>query len=285
MRRYDDNICKFVTTHSEGQLCASNFVFEKRAAGCGRLQIRSTHVVYLVVSGKGRLITKETNSVLLPGTLFITFAGQEFTMENTDALTYMYISFSGTRAESLFDRLDVSPDFCVFPDYESLVTFWQSAISRASSKNLDLITESVLLYTFSQIAAFDAIGEKALINRVLHYIETEFTSPALSLSSCAEYLGYNPKYISHVFKKQAKINYSEYLRSVRIKYATVLFDSGIDSVKNVAHLSGFSDPFYFSSVFKRVIGLSPTEYIRTKRPLDESSEECSLPLESEDETN
>ena len=60
------------------------------------------------------------------------------------------------------------------------------------------------------------------------------------------------------------ISYSEYLRSVRLKYAVTLFDHGIDSVKNVALLSGFSDPLYFSKVFKDTIGVSPTVYVKNK---------------------
>ena len=51
------------------------------------------------------------------------------------------------------------------------------------------------------------------------------------------------------------------INSPEIKYAVSLFDHGIDSVKNVALLSGFQDPLYFSSVFKNVIGVSPTQYI------------------------
>ena len=56
------------------------------------------------------------------------------------------------------------------------------------------------------------------------------------------------------------VSYSEYLRTLRIKYAVSLFDHGIDSVKNVALLSGFADPLYFSTVFKKYTGLSPKEY-------------------------
>jgi two-component system response regulator YesN len=54
--------------------------------------------------------------------------------------------------------------------------------------------------------------------------------------------------------------YSEYLRNLRIKYAIALLDNGIDSIKNVAILSGFSDPLYFSSVFKKMVGVSPKDY-------------------------
>ena len=56
------------------------------------------------------------------------------------------------------------------------------------------------------------------------------------------------------------ITYSEYLKNLRIKYAISLFEHGIESVKNVAFLSGFSDPLYFSTVFKSNIGVPPKEY-------------------------
>ena len=65
------------------------------------------------------------------------------------------------------------------------------------------------------------------------------------------------------------INYSAYLRSVRIKYAISLFDHGIDSIKNAAWLSGFNDPLYFSGVFREEIGLSPKTYIQKLRTREE----------------
>ena len=58
------------------------------------------------------------------------------------------------------------------------------------------------------------------------------------------------------------VGYTEYLRTYRIKYAVSLFEHGIDSVKNVALLSGFTDPLYFSTVFKKHIGSSPKNYIK-----------------------
>ena len=57
------------------------------------------------------------------------------------------------------------------------------------------------------------------------------------------------------------MTYSEYLRATRFKYAISLFELGISSIKNVALLAGFSDPFYFSNAFKKTIGVSPREFI------------------------
>ena len=56
------------------------------------------------------------------------------------------------------------------------------------------------------------------------------------------------------------IGYTEYLRTLRVKYAIMLFEQGIDSAKNVAFLAGFSNPLYFSKVFKQVVGVAPSEF-------------------------
>ena len=91
--------------------------------------------------------------------------------------------------------------------------------------------------------------------------EKHFRDPKLSLEQIAKKIGYNPKYLSHYFKKKMNVSYSEYLRLFRFKYAISLFELGISSVKNVALLSGFSDPLYFSNAFKKAIGISPKDFI------------------------
>jgi two-component system response regulator YesN len=59
-----------------------------------------------------------------------------------------------------------------------------------------------------------------------------------------------------------QVSYSEYLRSIRFKYSISLFELGLSSVKNVALLSGFTDPLYFSNAFKKEVGISPKEFIQ-----------------------
>ena len=86
------------------------------------------------------------------------------------------------------------------------------------------------------------------------------------LGKCAQdisswFTGYNEKYLSHLFKSRIGVSFTEHLRNKRISYAVLLFEHGLDSVKNVAFLSGFSDPLYFSTVFKRSLGVSPKEFI------------------------
>ena len=102
--------------------------------------------------------------------------------------------------------------------------------------------------------------QNTLVQQIIDITEENFSNPQLSISIIAKELAYNAKYISHLFKQKMGVGYTEYLRMHRINYAIMLLDHGIDSVKNIASLSGFSNPMYFSSVFKQTVGVSPSEY-------------------------
>ncbi|MBQ9131664.1 MAG: helix-turn-helix transcriptional regulator [Clostridia bacterium] len=128
-------------------------------------------------------------------------------------------------------------------------------------ENIDMVAESVLLYVFSRLSASVA-AQNTTIQKIIDLTEQNFRNPELSVALIAKEIGYNPKYLSHFFKEKMNISYSEYLRSFRFKYAISIFELGISSVKNVAFLSGFSDPLYFSNAFKKAVGISPSEFIQ-----------------------
>ena len=138
---------------------------------------------------------------------------------------------------------------------------WTESLLRASETTIDLVSESILLYTFSKLNS-EYTKSDDCINKIIEITEEDFSDPQLSISFIAEELGYNPKYLSHIFKKKSGIRYTEYLQNFRIKYAISLLENGIDSIKNVALLSGYTDPLYFSTVFKNKIGVSPKTYIK-----------------------
>jgi YesN/AraC family two-component response regulator len=171
----------------------------------------------------------------------------------------MYISFTGERSEELFRRFGINAAFRSFDGFESVVPLWQDSLARATDESIGLLAESMLLYAISRLCV-DGNMKNDIIGSVISITEESFAESDLSITGIAEELGYNAKYISHLFKEKMGIPYSEYLRNLRIKYAVSLLDHGIDSVKNVAVLSGFQDPLYFSSVFKKVLGISPKEY-------------------------
>ena len=253
------NICKFVSTEANDRLTVSCFILESSHAAMQTSAVLKTHRIVLVTQGSGTLCINDTAFPVSTGTLAFVFRGERFSANGDTHFEYLYLHFDGTRGEELFRRFGISPIQRIFSDFDGLIPLWHESLSRASEQTIDLVAESMLLYTFSRLDGQIA-ARNTLLNAVIALSEANFTDPTLSLSSVAETLGYNVKYLSHAFKEKMGIPYSEYLRTLRIKYAVSLFDHGIDSVKNVALLSGFHDPLYFSTVFKKAIGVSPKEY-------------------------
>ena len=254
------NVCKFVASTAFEELTVSRFIMETDASAMEKTQQLVENRLVLVGGGNGEITVDGTPYSVKVGDVFFAFAEEVFSACGKE-FWYHYIDFKGARASGLFKRFSVGAFHRLFHSHDSLLPLWKEGLARADDHNIDLVAESILLYTFSVLKA-NKTGVGEVTSEMLALTEKHFTDSELSLSSLAEQMGYNAKYLSTLFKKQTGFSYSEYLRSLRIKYAVTLFDHGIESVRNVAFLSGFSDPLYFSTVFKKDVGVSPKEYVK-----------------------
>ena len=253
------NLCKFIPDRAKNELKTVKFILETDPLVQKAQTELKTHLVFLIKSGEGVMnFNRETVSVKA-GDMVFGFSGEKFKAVGTD-LQYYYICFEGSRAEELFLRFGVCALNRLFKGFEGMLPFWQENISRATDENIDLVSESVLMYTFSRLtAAHEPLDDVSYI--LTKYAEEKFSDSTLSLGTAAEELGYNAKYLSTSFKKKMNMGFAEYVKTLRINNAVFLMEHGVESVKNVAFLSGFQDALYFSKVFKSTVGQSPTEYI------------------------
>jgi len=92
------------------------------------------------------------------------------------------------------------------------------------------------------------------------YIEEKYGDPDISLSSVAAHVHVSPNHFSTLFSQEEKITFIEYLTSVRIKYAKQLLTLSNMKCADISFEVGYSDPHYFSFIFKKNTGLSPREF-------------------------
>ena len=257
----NQNICKFpVSIFESKNLNITCFVRETNEETMRTPFKLPENRMILIAEGGGVANLDGLDYKIRGGNLLFCMQGEVLAVTPEVGLVYMYVGFEGARSEELFRRFDVTPLSRIYSGFEGLIPFWQESLFKSMEKNLDLTAESLLLFTFSKLESENG-AESGLIAKIIEITEESFGDYDLNISLVAERLSYHPKYLSHLFKTKTGVTYSEYLRSVRMKYATMLFDRGLDSVKNVAQLSGYSDPFYFSNVFKKSVGTSPKEYI------------------------
>lgn len=256
----NNNICKFPLSTTSNELSISCFVFESDSETMKREVKLTNNRMILITQGDGEFLFDGATFPFSVGTLIFGFEGEQFALKRGNDVRYLYIDFNGERGNTLCHRVGIYPHSRATNNFDSLIPFCQDCLLRTPPKNIDIAAESVLLYVLSRLSTKASIQNDAIQN-IIEFTEKHFREPELSISAIADAFGYNSKYLSHLFKTKTNMNYSEYLRSIRFKYAISLFELGISSVKNVALLSGFSDPLYFSNAFKKSIGIAPKEFI------------------------
>lgn len=103
--------------------------------------------------------------------------------------------------------------------------------------------------------------EAWLIVRINQYIEQHYQED-LTLTLLAEEMHYNPAYLSRFYKANTGVNLMTHLYSVRIQKARELLLGSNDKVSDIARKTGFCSTKYFNRVFKKVVGISPSQFRR-----------------------
>jgi len=111
--------------------------------------------------------------------------------------------------------------------------------------------------------------EAPAIRIVKRYIREHYQED-ISLPVLAELVNISPVYLSRLFKKEEGINFVDYLNQYRIEAAKKLLQDIRYNIIEVAHLSGFHNTKYFSKIFKKAVGITPSEYRRRHLGKDDS---------------
>ncbi|WP_320123076.1 AraC family transcriptional regulator [uncultured Sphaerochaeta sp.] len=91
-------------------------------------------------------------------------------------------------------------------------------------------------------------------------IKTRFADSALSTQALSETLHCNSDYLGRIFHQSYGMTISSCIHKTRVHYAQTLLLKNTMNVNDIALASGFSDPGYFRTVFKRMVGVNPSEY-------------------------
>lgn len=101
-----------------------------------------------------------------------------------------------------------------------------------------------------------------IVRKIIDYVEANIQNPDLSLRWIAKKILFmNEDYVGRLFKKETNENFSQYVTKLRIEKAKNLLESSANyKMYEICELVGFSDAQYFSQVFKKYTGFTPSEY-------------------------
>lgn len=101
---------------------------------------------------------------------------------------------------------------------------------------------------------------KSIIEEAKLYISENFTNPDLSLEMICKHLHMSTAYFSTIFKKETKQTYVTYLTDLRMNMALELLNTTDKKTYIISEEVGYPEQNYFSYVFKKKFGISPTKY-------------------------
>ena len=123
-----------------------------------------------------------------------------------------------------------------------------------------LIELSAMLW--EKISAGRVDTTKKLGEDARQYIADHYSESTLSVDEICSHLGVGTSYFSSVFKKETGVSFVTYLTEVRMNEAQRLLDTTDEKSYIIAGMVGYEEPNYFSYVFKKHFGISPSKYRR-----------------------
>lgn len=103
-----------------------------------------------------------------------------------------------------------------------------------------------------------------LIQRTKEYID-EHSNENLTVELLAGMAGLSPKYYVDLFKRRYGMSTTDYISGLRINRAKQFMASTDLRLRDIAHQVGYQDEFYFSRKFKKIVGVSPSVYMNSRR--------------------
>lgn len=97
------------------------------------------------------------------------------------------------------------------------------------------------------------------MENIVEYIDQNYKS-TISLATLAEHLGYEYSYFSKIFYKLFSMHFNDYINIYRFNEACTMLIESEMSITDISHESGFQSTRSFNNTFKKLAGVSPSEY-------------------------
>ncbi|WP_029192429.1 helix-turn-helix domain-containing protein [Paenibacillus harenae] len=105
-----------------------------------------------------------------------------------------------------------------------------------------------------------------VIDKVLRYLDQHYRRSDLSLNLLASEFHISVSHLSKLFKEQEECNFIDYLMDIRMNKAKELLTESEAMIKDIAEQVGYTNVNSFVRIFKKITGLTPTEYRQRKKP-------------------
>ena len=231
---------------------------------------RTCYIIHYVIRGSGYLECDSHCYHISAGESFLIcpYVMIHYYPDPEDPWEYTWIDFIGKEADSYLSDCVMSrfqpvapalPASRILPLYERLrgLDIFSADSLEANGILLAILGLYADSFPSSQKAVFSS--ENNRLATAVSLIQSSYHDPAFQINTLCQTLHWNRSSLHRLFRRCLHTSPGKYLTDYRLRQACLLLQIGM-SVKSTTFSCGFTDQFYFSRIFKKRMGVPPSEY-------------------------
>ena len=230
--------------------------------------------LFYVVDGKGEFIIQQQRFAVKANDFVIINPHVEHTevSSSEDPLEYIVVGIQGVSFSNLTTQDQANQPFSFFnlrDEQKDILRYLNVMVQEATNQAmsyelvchnlLEILLIKILRHQHFELEVDSKNKTSKDIAFIKHYLKTYYRE-SIQLEDLASMTHLSRFYISHSFKKDVGLSPMEYLMTIRIKESKILLRTTNYSVSQIADIVGFTTPTYFSKQFRKVTGISPSDY-------------------------
>ena len=137
-------------------------------------------------------------------------------------------------------------------------SIWEGIMACAALKTLhQFFCKKIKLYFERLLSNKD---ENPVVFQIKEYLHHNYAVPSLSVPDISEHVHLSPAYVCTLFKSETGQTLNQYLTDYRIKMSKQFLSDPLYKITDISAKVGYSDGNYYSKAFRKIVGLSPSEY-------------------------
>lgn len=232
---------------------------------------RRDYQLLYIAKGKGHFYFDGKEQIITEGNMILYRPNevQMYYYYAPDKTEAYWVHFTGRHVESILEFYELPETENVFytgtsPDYQWMYRQMIQELQLCRA-NYEELLSLMLRHIFIMINRYIVEGRKAgsdiqnEIERAAHYFNENYNKP-LNIDEYAESRHMSTCWFIRSFKQILKVTPMQYILSLRMANAQSLLETSEYNISEIAEAVGYDNPLYFSRLFHKHIGVSPSEY-------------------------
>ena len=220
------------------------------------------HDITICLNGKMNYVISGETITLREGDAIYCPAGTKMVRHKSGKASYLSVNFTTKHNESL--PIAYFMNGLLSHEISQYIEIISHLLKNPGMHNDEKLVNIVTNLLIKVVELQEANHPMPYVDKIKLYVKDNFQK-AITLESVSKYVNLHPSYCSTIFKKSEGISVTEYINFLRINQAKELLDTSPYRIGEIGARCGIPDPYYFSRVFNKICGISPSEYRKIAR--------------------